>query len=669
MTTKPTRQTSLSLRLGAGTEQLKLIRLDAFEALSQHFAITLEVLSLDELKLLPSLGKPAAIESRIDGEVVRYFHGIVIDAEFIEEREAAGFVYRLVLAPEAQFHQQGSNFRIFQKTAVIEIIKLVLQSCGIAPEVKAKSGTRRLAYCVQYGESDFAFVSRLMEEEGLYYFYRHSSSAHTMVICDRPGCHEALPCGAMTFNPLSSSMALVDSKGRSSSAGVFVQSWHERASSGAEARVTLRDYDFKQPTRPREAEAHETKAHPLDEAEVYRWPGRYYDEGVGKTLSTILLESRRAQRLRYEGTSTFPGVQTGFHLELKGHGIGRLNRKYLVVRCRTVLANEQYRSGTAASQTYVEFSTIPNDVNFRAPLVTPRPMARGPETAVVTGPKSEEIHVDEHGRIKVQFHWDREGKLDDQSSCWIRVSQTGHLGNMIIPRVGHEVLVDFINGDPDRPIVVGRVYNTGHPPVYTLDKEKTKAIWRTKTYKRDKGVSYSEAEELDTGAPGANELRFDDATDNEEVFLHAEKDMNSRVRHDQTHHVGRDVEIKVGRSRKERVHKNEEILIEGDRKEDVKGTETITIEQERKVEVHAGDNLKVNNSIKIEAGQEITIKAGSKITLVVGGSSITIDNTSVTISTTDLKMEGQATAKLSGGMTTVEAKGILTETGTLVKIN
>ncbi len=669
MADNPTRQTALALRLGNGSEQLKLIRLDAFEALSQHFAITLEVLSLDEIELLPNLGKEASIESKLDEQVLRYFHGIVVDAEYVDEMAGEGFIYRIVLAPAAQLHDNGSNFRIFQAKPVIDIIKTILTKCGIDFEVKASSGTRQLSYCVQYGESDFDFISRLMEEEGLYYYYQHSDSAHTMVICDKPGCHVPMPAGPMTYNPVSSSAGMADSTKRGGTIGLFVQAWHERASTGGESRVTMRDYDFKEPTRARTAEATDKGAHPLDEIEVYAWPGRYYQEAAGQTLSTVVLESRRAQRLRYEGTSTYAGIETGYHLELKSHPINRLNRKYLITRCQTTLATEQYRSGGGTGRTFVEFTTIPHDVNFRAPIVTPRPVARGPETAVVTGPKDEEIHVDEFGRIKVQFFWDREGKLDDKSSCWIRVSQTGGLGNIIIPRIGHEVLIDFINGNPDRPIVVGRVFNASHMPVYKLPDNKTRALWRTKTYKRTKGDEISEAEGLDTGAPGANELRFEDATGKEEVFLHAERDMNTRVRHNETHKVGRDVEISVGKNRKERVGKNEEILIEGNRKEEVKGTETVTVHKDRKVEIKSNDTLDVTKTITVSAGDSIKITANSKITLSCGGSTITLEPSSIKISTPTLSMTGQATAKLSSALTTVEATGVLTAKGTLVKIN
>jgi type VI secretion system secreted protein VgrG len=296
-------------------------------------------------------------------------------------------------------------------------------------------------------------------------------------------------------------------------------------------------------------------------------------------------------------------------------------------------------------------------------------VVKGLETAIVTGPAGEEIYVDEYGRIKVQFHWDREGELDDKSSCWIRVSQTGGLGNIIIPRVGHEVLVDFVNGNPDRPIVVGRVFNQEHMPVYDLPGEKTKALWRTKTYKQDSGSALPDAEALDSGKPGANEIRLDDATGKEEFYVHAERDMNTRIRHDETHHVGKDVEIKVGKNRTETVGVDETITIKRDRTEDVKGKETVTITGDRKHTIKSNDTLDVTKTIKIDAGKEIQITAAQKITITVGSSSITIKPTSIEVKTVQLKMSASAQAELKSAMTDVKASGILTAKGGMVLIN
>lgn len=664
----PERQTALTLRISGSTEQLRLIRLDAIEGTSEHFAITIEVLSLGELKLIDTLGKPASVAAAVDGVAAREFHGVIADAEFADEVAGAGTVYRLLLVPTARFHENGSNYRIFQGKQLIDIVSDVLGECDIAFEVRANGGKRLLPYCVQYGESNFAFVSRLLEEEGLYYFYRHSESAHTMVICDSTGCHSDLPAGDLTYNPLSDSVGITDSQKRGMAAH-FVQSWAEHATSSAEARVTLRDYDFKKSSQARKGAAQDQRAHDLDEIEIYRWPGRFFEDSTGDNLSKVVLESRRAQRVSYEGTSRYPGIQVGYHAKLTKHTHEPYNRKYLIIRCRTMLAAEQYRSGGASTETFVEFTTIPNDVPFRAPQVTPRPVAKGPESAVVTGPKDEEIHVDEYGRIKVQFFWDREGKLDDNSSCWVRVAQTGHLGNMIIPRIGHEVLVDFINGNPDRPIVVGRVYSADHKPVYELPKHKTRAVWRTKTYKKDAGVGHSGAIALDTGAPGANEIRFEDKTGEEELLIHAEKDMNIRVRDKETHRIGHDQEFEVKVNRKKIIGKDETVEIGANRKEDVKGTETVTVVGKREVTIQSSDKLDVTDKITINSGSEINITAASKIILTCGASTITLDPSSITIETIQLNMKGSAKAKLSAPMTEIEGSGMLKETGGMVMIN
>jgi type VI secretion system secreted protein VgrG len=665
------RQTELSLTLAAGGgESLKLVRIDAYEALSQPFSISLDVVTRGDLELLPNLGVAASVTSSIDGETMRHYHGIVTDGTFVEDVQNGYQLYRLTLSPLTWFHEQGSNFRIFQGKTVVQIIQAVLEGAGIEHRIEAAQG-RKLAYCVQYGESDFAFVSRLMEEEGIYYYYQHAEAAHTLVICDGTREHPALGYETLRFNPATDSVVLTDSKVRF--AGFqqpFVQHWQERASSGAEARVTMRDYDFQNSRRTVETVAADERLHGFDEIEVYRWPGRYFEPGEGETLARVLLESRRAQRLRYEGTSRYAGFQAGFTFSLARHPHERFNRKYMVVACRSHMAAEHYASGMEGSESEVDFTAIPNDVPFRAPLVTPRPVTRGPETAVVTGPPEEEIHVDKFGRIKVQFHWDREGKLDDTSSCWIRVSQTGGLGNIIIPRVGHEVLVDFINGNPDRPIVVGRVFNDEHMPVYDLPENKTKALWRSKTYKRDSGEALSDAVGLDTGKPGANELRFEDKTGGEEVFLHAEKDMNTRIRNCETHHVGKDVEIQVGHNRTETVGDNEKIEIGADREEKVGGTETVTVTGDRTVTIQSNDKLDVAQALSVQAGTTIEIKANTSITLQVGSSKIVIDQASIkAIATAVLDLKGQATATLSSPMTQIEGSGLLVEKGGLVMIN
>ena len=628
----------------------------------------MDVLStLGEIKLLPYLGKSVTVESQLDGVHQRYFHGIISDAHFLEDLDAKQFLYRFMLSPRAHFHEQGRNFRIFQDMSVINTVKQVLEGCKITPYVSATTGIRKRTYCVQYGESDFAFASRLMEEDGLYYFYEHTSTEHKLVICDGPSCHANLKLGDLNYSPNSAGIANVDSAARhSSKAGVYVQSWQEHVSSGAETKVTMRDFNFIEPQQAREASVTDERVHKKndlklkdDKIEHYGWPGRFYANETGDDLAKYLLESRRAQRRRFESSSQFTKIQPGYLFDLKGHPNSSYNKNYLVMNCHTSLADETFRSGAGGGETLVEFGVIPGDFQFRAPMVTRRPIVSGPETAVVTGPPGEEIYVDKYGRIKVHFHWDRLGKDDDTSSCWIRVAQTGGLGNLIIPRVGDEVLINFINGDPDRPIVVGRVFNETHMPYYDLLKHKTRALWRSKTYKRTSGGPWDGAKGL-TGLPHANrpvddelegtpmfgnEIRLEDEDGKEHLVVYAERDMDTRIRNDETRLVGKDEFVDIGHD------------------------ETYDIGNDRTVTIHANDKLDVTDKITVTSGSEISITATSKITLTVGASSITIDASSIKISTPTLDMKGTAKADLAAPMTTIKADGILTAQGSLVKIN
>lgn len=668
-----TRDIRLSLTLGGGGEQLKPVRIDAHEGLSQPFAVSVEVLAQVEIELLPNLGKVASIECLIDGERVRYFHGRVIDAAFLAEQAGAGFVYRLTLGPTAHYHEQGSNYRIFQNMKVIAIVERVLGQCGIDYKIDAGGGQRMLPYCVQYGESDFAFVCRLLEEEGLYYFYRHTAGSHVMTICDKTSGHPELPVGSLHFNPTSGTVAVVDSRMREwQTVGTYVQKWQEVATSGAEKCVTFRDFDFTKPkTVP--TEAVQDRIHEQDEIEVYCWPGRYYQEADGNHLAAVLLESRRAQRLRYEAQCEYAGIQAGFRFKLTGDAHERfLNRKYLIISCRMQLTDEQYRSGTSGGGTLVEFTAIPETVQFRAPIVTPRPLVRGPETAIVTGSPNEEIHVDEYGRIKVHFHWDRYGAQDDTSSCWIRVAQFGALGTFDHPRVGEEVLIEFINGNPDRPIVVGRVYNEAHRPIYALPARKTMAVWRSKTYKKDGFVQYPDAVPIDVDRDckrGGNEIRIDDATDEPQIFVYAEKDMKTRISYCESHKVGKDVDIFVGKNRTEEVGEDEKITIVGHRNEEVKKTETVKVIGDRSVQIISNEKLAVTGTIQNSSQKTIEITALESITLKVGTSKIVIDQGSITLDTTILQLKGQGMAMLTSPMTTVKGDGMLTARGGLVMIN
>ena len=359
-------------------------------------------------------------------------------------------------------------------------------------------------------------------------------------------------------------------------------------------------------------------------------------------------------RVRYEGSSYFTGIQPGHNFELSKHVVKRYNRKFMLVSVRTTLAPETRASGHGSGQTLVQFTAIPDDVPFRAPAVTPVPVVRGLESAIVTGPDNEEIETDEWGRVRVRFFWDHQPDAKRKtSSCWLRVSQTGGLGNIILPRVGHEVLVDFLDGDPDRPIVVGRVFNSTHKPVYKLPENKTRALWRSQTYKIGADSKVSGADALDTGDPGANELRFEDKAGEEEVFIHAQRDMKVRVRHCETHHVGKDSEVKV--------FKNRTKFVGVDEKHEIKGKQTEEITGNREVTVKSSDKLDVTQKIEITAGQEIVLKVGTS-TIKLTSSGIEIKGMKI-----DIDATGQLTAK--GTTANFEGVGMAVLKGAMVNIN
>ena len=662
----------VKLIVDAGGEQVDLIRVEAAEALSQHFHLAIDVLApLGEIDWLPHLGKPAIATVYEDDELQRYFHGIVVDCSFLHEIEGAGFVYRLTLRPKAFLHEQGKAFRIFQQMSVKQILEQMLGRCGITASFRLSDrGIRMRSYCVQYGESNFGFICRLMEEEGIYYYYEHSLSGHVLVLCDAPNSHSSGVADTLTYNPDAASIAIADSAARSSAARKqFVTSWQERVSTGGEAKVTMRDFDFIKPNLLLEAEANAQGVHAEDVVEVYAYPGRFYEKADGTALTKILLEGRRANRRTFSVESQVGAISCGTQFTLTEHPHARFNDKYLVTHTHHSIASELHRSGMEQTNAHlVTFEAIPATVAWRAPLTTRRPVVAGPETAIVTGPSGEQIHTDKYGRVRIHFHWDREGHSDDTSSCWVRVSQTGGLGNIILPRVGHEVLVDFINGDPDRPIVVGRVFNESHMPVYALPEHKTKAVWRTERYKAE--GDYSKSEDLDVEPTPVNEIRMDDKGGSEELFVYAQRNMNTRIRLDESHHVGRDQEVKVGNDRKKTVRKDEHIEVKENRKAKIGKTDTLEILNKLTTKVTAGDEERnISNNQKIEVGKEIEISAGSKITIKVGQSSIVIEPTSVTIKTMTLSLNGQMAAELKSMQVSVDGSAMTTIKGGIVMIN
>jgi type VI secretion system secreted protein VgrG len=631
-----TRLTRMTIDVG---EQVVLERVTSSERLSEPFSIEADIVSPLEIDIQPHLGKPTALTVLEDQDVVRHFHGLIIAAEYLQE-SPTGHHYRLTLEPWTYFLDQNRDMAIFQDLKTIDILKQVFDAAGISDVDYSKLSKPRVPrdYCVQYSESDFAFVSRLMEEEGIYYFFQHSADKHVMVLCEGPSCHTPGKPAKLEYNQNAISVFASDSKERFAAPKAVLQSWKERISTSALSKVTYRDFDFQSPDQPLEATQTAEAVHPHDDREIYHYPGRYVREktgrgdqtSTGEARSQTVLDGTRADRRTFSGTSQATALACGSLVDVADHPAARMNGSYLIIGTHHSIAAETYRSGEREDEQdfNIRFDAIPAAAIYQPPQTTERPVVTGLESAIVTGPAGETIYTDEYGRVKVRFHWDRKDTPGEKSTCWIRVSQTGGLGNLVLPRVGHEVLVDFLSGNPDRPIVMGRVFNQSHMPIYDLPANKTRALWRTLRY-GDTG-QYPNTMPLDTGAPGANEIRFEDKGGDEEVFVHAERLMTTRVRFDQTHYVGHNQDDKVGYDR----------------------TAMVGHDETKSVGNNRTHTVKINDTLHV--GQKLEITAGEHITLTVGTSSIYIDGTGIRVLADQVLVEGRTWAVLRSIKTMVK---------------
>ncbi len=640
------------MRIDVGDEQVVLERIEASERLSRPFTIVADIIAPLELDLQPHLGGPAALDLLEDDQVLRHFHGRVVAGDYLKE-SPTGHHYRLTIEPWTYFLAQNRAMKIFQDLTAVEIIKQVIDGAGISDvdySKLSKSRVRR-TYTAQYKESDFAFISRLMEEEGIYYFFRHEAARHVMVLCESPAAHVPGTPPTLQYKPTSVSVFATDSTQRFTDQKYALQTWTERVSTGGEAKVTTRDFDFESPEQPLSADHAAPGSHPGDAQEVYLYPGRYRQEKTGRAeqektgaeRGQTLLEGLRAQRRRLAGTSQAGGLSCGYLMTVEQHPVGRMNGRFLIAATFHSIAAETYRTGQRDDEMVfnVRVEAIPADTPFRAPQSTPKPVAHV-DTAIVSGPAGEKIYTDEYGRVKARLNWDRANTPGEKASCWMRVDQNGGLGNIDIPRTGEQVRIGYEDDDPDKPYVKGRLFNKANMPIYDLPANKTRTVFRSSTYGQP--GPYPDSRPLDTGAPNANEIRLEDAGGKEEFFVHANRDMNTRVRFKETHHVGNDQQHIVGHDRSAEVGRNE----------------TKKVGQHRDVTIGQTDHLKV--------GQTLLIEAGTSITLQVGQSSIVIDAMGIHLSASTIT----ATAGMELGLHGPQSEftgTLMTINGNLIKIN
>ncbi len=454
-------------------DELAISLLQGHETLGRLFQYELELFSHnEEINIDDILGQNVTAHFDDGTGGVRYFNGIVSTFSQTGQLEDGGASYHATLRPWLWFLTRTADCRIFQNMSVPDIIKQVFQDQGFSDiQDELREEHKTWDYCVQYRETDFNFVSRLMEEEGIYYFFIHEDGKHTLVLADSGSAHQAIRDADVMYYPVASANLRKEQ---------CVSSWliRREVQPGAYA---LNDYDFRRPNASLRVREQIPKKHAGSEYEIYDYPGEYADrfEGSNGEYAELRIQELHVQQDQVEGVTDLRIMATGGLFKLDMHPRKDQNKEYLVIDAACEISHYGGSDGGAGMVFQCQFTAIDSQVPFRPARVTPKPVVQGPQTAVVVGPSGEQIAPDEHGRVKVQFHWDREGGNDENSSCWVRVSQIwagNGWGGMFVPHIGHEVIVEFLEGDPDRPIITGRVYNGDNKPPQELPANKTKSI-------------------------------------------------------------------------------------------------------------------------------------------------------------------------------------------------
>ncbi|HEY0302000.1 MAG TPA: type VI secretion system tip protein TssI/VgrG [Rhizomicrobium sp.] len=671
------RQASVTTDLGK--DFVILERLSSSEHLSELFTIVADVIAPDgPIDFIPLLGSSVtvAMQQADIGGATRHFNGRLFEAQMTQVTDV-GVHYRLTLRPWFALLSENLGMRIFQEKTVLDILRKLIGEAGFDGDYKCDAGGSYppRTYCVQYRESDANFLARLMEEEGLHYYFEHRDGRHVLHVCDRVSQHPFA-------EGLSEVPYIASDSGDRSERPPHLWRWDEQTRPGA-AKVTLRDYSFLQPNKQFQGAATATGRGRAETFELYDYPGGYNAYEVGQMeaqkdrYAAMRIDASRAERQRYHGQGDAFAVACGTRFKLTDFTDPRLNAEYIVVSANHIMDNESYRSGgdAAGARFELDLVAVPSTTNWRPSLRTPKPVVGGPQTATVVGPSGEVIHVDEHGRVKLQFHWDREGKSDDKSSCWIRVSQAwadGGFGTMLIPRIGEEVIVDFIDGDPDQPIITGRVYNPQRNVPYQLPANKTRSTWKSRTV--GKSGDYSGAEEPPPTEGGMNEIRFEDKGGSEEFYEHAQRNKNVWIRLDEGRKTGRDVAVRVGRNRQSNVKANETLIVEtGDETRTLKkGSRKTTIKKSDELVIQDGDSTTTvqsgNFTLTVSKGK-VLVDAKQEILLKVGSNTLKLSPAGLEVKALSVKITADTSLSASGLTSELKASALVNINGMPVKIN
>ena len=619
------------------------------EEFSRPFSFTLDLVS-DNTAVAPADLVGQAVGWTVNDPVdsPRYFHGFVKKLVNGPRMSRSLRNYQIEVVPWLWFLTRTTDCRIFQNQTPTDIIKAVFGLYGFSAYQENYQGSYpTLEYCVQYRETAFAFVSRLMEEYGIFYTFTFASGSHTLVLADAASAYTAGPLASVEYHP-------------EGGAAQAVSRW-DRAYEFRSGKATHTDYNFTTPstnllaTQPTTVSLTGISAYDL-----YDYPGRYLVGAEGTALATVRIEADEAVYDISAGDSTCPSFVPGTTFTLAVHPAD--NGSYALVAVDHA-GTENWVAGTQSGEGDYRnsFVCIPAATPFRPARLTPRPTVPGPQPAVVVGPSGEEIYTDQYGRIKVQFIWDRVGTYDENSSCWMRVAELWagqNWGMIFTPRIGQEVLVDFLEGDPDRPVVTGRVYNANQMPPYALPDNMTQSGVLTRSTKGG-------------GAANANQLRFEDKMGNEDILFHAEKDFHREVEHDDSLTVGNDQTITITNNRTLEVTQgNEKITIDkGNRDRTVsQGNDTLTVSQgNRSVTVSQGDySLTVSQgkrTISVNADHSLTVQQGNRtVTVSQGNDGLTVSQGNHTIDvsagTSQVKAAQSITLKVGANSVVIDTSGV-----------
>jgi type VI secretion system secreted protein VgrG len=602
-----------------GADRLTLRSFTGTEAISQLFRFQLEMTSDDpEINFDQIVGQQVTVRVTLaDGSSKRYFNGHVSRFTQLPGEERLAH-YQAVVVPWLWFLTRTADCRIFQEKTVPEIIKQVFGDFGFHDfEDQTQGHYDTWDYCVQYRETACDFVMRLMEQEGIFFFFRHEESKHVLVMGDAPSAHKPCP------NQPSVSSERVTGPGYDRENDVILRwEYRQKLRTGKYAST---DYNFETPGTSLLAKLDSSINQGGNQRyEVFDYPGEYEKRNQGETQVRLRIEEQELSHIVVHGDGNCRDFSAGLRFDLTDHERQDQNGPYVLTSVTHKAHSGTFYTGQLEEGAVYanNFTCIPHSVPFRPPRTTAKHLVQGPQTAVVVGPGGEEIYTDKYGRVKVQFHWDRRGNADEKSSCWMRVSQPWagkNWGGMWIPRIGQEVVVSFLEGDPDRPIITGRVYNAEEMPPYKLPDNQTMSTMKSRSSK---------------GGGGFNELRFEDKKDKEQVFIHAERNMDVRVKKDRFETVIADSHLGVGGDQLEEISGDRHLHVKGDQNQKVDGTVSMNAGMDMQEKAGMNYALESGMDMHLKAGMNVVIEAPVTLTLKCGSNFVSLNPAGVFITGT-----------------------------------